>query len=79
MTTDLIEAKIATMEEDIRDIKADIKNMPEMIAEKVNTNIDLKIKLAISETEKKYQSKLIGLLIAIVGEAIALIVKFVMG
>ena len=53
MTADLMEAKIATMEADIKDIKTDIKNMPETIAEKVNTSVDLKIKLAIAETEKK--------------------------
>jgi hypothetical protein len=39
----------------------------------------MKIKFAISETEKKYQAKLIGLLIAILGEGVALLIKFIMG
>ena len=67
------------MEADIKEIKDDLKTMPEKIAEKVNESVDIKIKLAISETEKKYQAKLIGLLIAILGEGVALVIKFIMG
>ena len=67
------------LEADIREIKDDLKSMPDKIAQKVNESVDIKIKLAISETEKKYQAKLIGLLIAILGEGVALLVKFIMG
>lgn len=73
----LMEQKVATMESDIREIKQDVKDMPSKIAKEISDNVDMKIKLAISETEKKYQSKLIGLLIAIIGEAVGLIVSFI--
>ena len=54
MTEELIEEKVKQMETDIKEIKDDIKNMPEEIAKKINDSVDMKIKLAISETEKKY-------------------------
>ena len=66
-------------EAEIKEIKDDLKTMPDKIAEKINDSVDMKIKLAISETEKKYQAKLIGLLIAILGEGVALLIKFIMG
>lgn len=76
MNEELIKAKVETMEKDISEIKQDLKNLPDQIVNKINENVDMKIKLAIAETEKKYQSKLIGLLIAIIGEAIGLAVSF---
>ena len=79
MTDELIEEKVKQLEADIKEIKSDIKNMPEEIANKINDSVDMKIRLAISETEKKYQTKLIGLLIAILGEGVALLIKFIMG
>ena len=77
MTEELIKAKVETMEKDISEIKQDLKALPDQVVSKINENVDIKIKLAISETEKKYQSKLIGLLIAIIGEAVGLIVSFI--
>ena len=77
MTDEVIKAKVETMERDISEIKQDLKTLPDVVANKINENVDMKIKLAISETEKKYQSKLIGLLIAIIGEAVGLIVSFI--
>lgn len=79
MNDELIESKVKTLEADIREIKDDLKSMPDKIAEKVNESVDIKIRLAIAETEKKYQTKLIGLLIAILGEGVALLIKFIMG
>ena len=79
MTDELIEEKVKQLEADIKEIKDDLKTMPDKIAEKVNESVDMKIKLAIAETEKKYQAKLIGLLIAILGEGVALLIKFIMG
>lgn len=76
MNEELIKAKVETMEKDISEIKQDLKSLPDTIADKINANVDMKIKLAIAETEKKYQSKLIGLLIAIIGEAVGLIISF---
>ena len=75
----VIEQRQATMESDIKEIKTDVKGMPDKIVLKINESVDMKIKLAISETEKKYQAKLIGLLIAILGEGVALLIKFIMG
>ena len=72
-----MEQRVAAMESDIKEIKTDVKSMPEQIANRINESIDMKIKLAISETEKKYQAKLIGLLLAIIGEGIGLVISFI--
>lgn len=77
MTDELIESRFTTMENDIKEIKSDIKNMPEQIAQKVNESVDMKIKLAIAETEKKYMGKFIALLIGLIGEAVGLIISFI--
>jgi len=79
MNDEVIGEKVKQLEADIKEIKDDLKTMPDKIAEKINDSVDMKIKLAISETEKKYQAKLIGLLIAILGEGVALLIKFIMG
>jgi hypothetical protein len=71
-----MEQRVAAMESDIKEIKTDVKSMPEQIANRINESIDMKIKLAISETEKKYQAKLIGLLLAIIGEGVGLVISF---
>ena len=76
MTNEMVEARITTMESSINEIKDNLKSLPDTIANKINENVDMKIKLAISETEKKYQSKLIGLLIAIIGEGVGLVISF---
>ena len=79
MNDEVINEKVKQVEADIKEIKDDLKTMPDKIAEKINDSVDMKIALAISETEKKYQAKLIGLLIAILGEGVALLIKFIMG
>lgn len=79
MGDEVINERVKQVEADIKEIKDDLKTMPDKIAEKINDSVDMKIKLAISETEKKYQAKLIGLLIAILGEGVALLIKFIMG
>ena len=79
MTEELQEAKITSMECDIKEIKNDIKNMPDEIVKKISESVDMKIKLAISETEKKYQAKLIGLLLGILAEGVGLIISFIKG
>ena len=79
MGEEVIMERVKQVEADIKEIKDDLKTMPDKIAEKINESVDIKIKLAISETEKKYQAKLIGLLIAILGEGVALLIKFIMG
>lgn len=77
MTDELIESRFSTMECDIKEIKQDIKLMPDQIAQKVNESVDMKIKLAIAETEKKYMGKFIALLIGLIGEAVGLIISFI--
>ena len=79
MNEEVITERVKQVEADIKEIKDDLKTMPDKIAEKINDSVDMKIKLAISETEKKYQAKLIGLLIAILGEGVTLLIKFIMG
>ncbi len=72
----VMEQRVAAMERDLREIKDDVKCMPDKIADRINESVDMKIKLAITETEKKYQAKLIGLLLAIIGEGVGLIISF---
>ena len=76
MTDELIEQRFTTMECDIKEIKENVKKMPEEIATRVNESVDMKIKLAISETEKKYMGKFIALLIGLIGEGVGLIISF---
>jgi regulator of replication initiation timing len=78
MDIETMKAKVETMERDISEIKQDLKTLPDQVANKINENVDMKIRLAISETEKKYQGKFIGMLLAIIGEAAGLIISFVM-
>lgn len=77
MTQEKIEAKVLSMEQDISEIKTDVKNMPEEVAKRINENLDIKIKLAISEAEKKYQAKFITLLLAVISEGVGLIISFI--
>ena len=79
MNEEVITERVKQVEADIKEIKDYLKKMPDKIAENINDSVDMKIKLAISDTEKKYQAKLIGLLIAILGEGVALLIKFIMG
>jgi HEPN domain-containing protein len=78
MTAEEMKAKVNQMEQDLKEIKDDLKAMPEQIAAKINENVELKIKLAIAEAEKKYQLKFIGMLLGIIGEAVGLIISFFM-
>ena len=71
-----METRVATMESDIKEIKTDVKNMPDQIAARLNESVDMKIKLAITETERKYQAKLIGLLLGVIAEGIGLVISF---
>ena len=66
MNAEVMEAKVTTMECDIKEIKSDIKNMPKEVVKEMESTIDMKIQLAvaemnnnISEVEKKYQMKII--------------------
>lgn len=86
MTDEVQETKITTMECDIKEIKKDIKDMPDLIVKKVNESTDLKLELIeskfdnkLSEIEKKYQAKLIGLLIAIIGEGVVMLISYLKG
>jgi hypothetical protein len=54
-----------------------LKNIPDEVARKVNESVDMKIKLAIAETEKKYMGKFIALLIGLIGEGVGLIISFI--
>ena len=78
MTAEEMKAKVNQMEQDLKEIKDDLKAMPEQIAAKINENVELKIKLALAETEKKYQAKFISMLLAIIAEGVGLIISFFM-
>lgn len=78
MTAEEMKIKVTAMEQDLKEIKDDVKAMPDQIAAKINESVDLKIKLALAETEKKYQAKFISMLLAIIAEGLGLIVSFFM-
>lgn len=78
MTAEEMKVKVTAMEQDLKEIKDDLKAMPEQIATKINESVDLKIKLALAEAEKKYQAKFISMLLAIIAEGIGLIFSFLM-
>ena len=78
MTAEEMKVKVTSMGQDLKEIKDDLKAMPEQIATKINESVDLKIKLALAETEKKYQAKFISMLLAIIAEGIGLIFSFFM-
>ena len=78
MTAEEMKVKVTSMEQDLKEIKDDLKAMPEQIATKINESVDLKIKLALAETEKKYQAKFISMLLAIIAEGVGLIISFFM-
>ena len=77
MNDEVLETKVLAMEGDIKEIKQDIKEMPDLIVKKVNESVDMKIKLAIAETETKYMGKFIALLIGLIGEGVGLIISFI--
>ena len=77
MNDEVQEAKISAMECDIKEIKTDVKEMPDKIVLKINESVDMKIKLAIAETEKKYMGMFIALLIGLIGEGVGLIISFI--
>lgn len=77
MTNDVMKIKVATMENDIKEIKDEVKLLPDIVASKVEQTVELKIKLAISESEKRAQAKFITMLLAIIGEGISLVVAFI--
>ena len=76
MNEEVITERVKQLEADIKEIKDDLKTMPDKIAEKINDSVDMKIKLAIAETEKKYMGKFIALLIGLIGEGVGLIISF---
>ena len=78
MTAEEMKIKVTAMEQDLKEIKDDVKAMPDQIAAKINESVDLKIKLALAETEKKYQAKFISMLLAIIAEGVGLIISFFM-
>lgn len=84
MNAEVMESKVLQMESDIKEIKSDIKNMPKEIVKEMESTIDIKIQLAmsemnnnISEVEKKYQMKIIALLIGMITEGIGIIITLV--
>jgi hypothetical protein len=84
MNAEVMESKVLQMESDIKEIKSDIKNMPKEVAKEMESTMDMKIQLAvsemknnISEVEKKYQLKLIALLVGMIGEGVGIIISLV--
>ena len=85
MTEDARDIEIKAMKKDIEEIKTSVESMPEKVSKNIAEIMDLKIQLVISETEKKisdaekkYQTKFIAMLLGIIGEAVGLILSFVL-
>lgn len=84
MTDDARDIEIKAMKKDIEEIKSSVEAMPDKISNKITEIMDLKIKLAMSEAEKKisdaekrYQAKFIAMLLGIISEAVGLIISFI--
>lgn len=76
MTDEAREVEIKAMKDDISEIKQQVEAMPDKVCNKINETMDLKIKIAIAETEKKYQAKFIVMLLGIITEGIGLLISF---
>ena len=79
MNDEVLEEKVKQLEADIKEIKDNLKDMPDKIADKIDKSVDMKIELALAQMEKKYMGKFIALLIGLLGEGVALVIKFIMG
>lgn len=77
MTEEARDVEIKAMKDDIGEIKQQVESMPDKVCNKINETMDLKIKIAIAETEKKYQMKFIALLLSIISEGVGLIISFI--
>lgn len=78
MSQDQVEMEIKNIKSDVKEIKEMQRSMPDQVAEKLNETLDMKIKLAISEVEKKYMGKFILMMMGIIGEGIGLVLSFVL-
>lgn len=76
MTEEARDVEIKAMKDDISEIKQQMESMPDKVSSKINETMDLKIQIAIAETEKKYQAKFIAMLLAIISEGVGLIFSF---
>ena len=47
ISKEIINQRVTVMEADIKEIKDDIKEMPDKIVQKITETVDMKIKLAI--------------------------------
>lgn len=72
MTQEVLKEKVLSMENDIKDIKSEIKGLPDQVAQKLDATMDLKIELSITKLERKYQAKFITMLLAIISEGLGL-------
>lgn len=72
MTQEVLKEKVLAMENDIKDIKSEVKGLPDQIAQKLDATMDLKIELSITKLERKYQAKFITMLLAIISEGLGL-------
>lgn len=77
MSQDQVEMEIKNIKSDVKEIKEMQRSMPDQVAEKLNETMDMKIKLAISEVEKKYMGKFILMMMGIIGEGIGLVLSFI--
>lgn len=77
MNDEARDVEIKAMKDDISEIKQQVESMPDKVCSKINETMDLKIQIAIAETEKKYQAKFIAMLLAIIGEGIGLLISFI--
>lgn len=79
MTPDIAEIKINSMQEDISEIKAQLKALPKEIAEQLNETIDLKLQAKLGDLEKRFYKWVTGLTFGIISCLAGLIIKFITG
>lgn len=79
MTQEIAELKMKQMQEDISEIKQQIKELPKEIASQLNESIELKMQVKMNDLEKRFYKWVTGLTISVIGCLVGLIIKFLMG
>ena len=79
MNPEIAEIKINIMQEDISEIKEQLKALPNEIAEKLNETLELKMQVKISNMEKRFFKWVTGLTIGIISCLVGLVIKYILG
>lgn len=77
MTDEVTEVKFEQLNKDVLEIKKQIESLPELITNRLNENIELKIENAKKDMEMKFWKWIAGAYASILAVFIGMIVEFV--